>query len=223
MSSTFVYKLLLTFQDMDKLAESDKTFNNLLTAVDDFSVNLKFDNNKGITGEIAAGSTYKQLIKLDTSNIVQLGESGTEVRVPADPTNVLGVATKQYVDDTLMLGLIAKLRVTSTSISNADVLNITAVGRLRALSQYSNTAVGAEYPDLTLTVDGTAYAEMVGGAHTTVYLNTDNTPSTATTFVKSATLEQVVVHFKTSLRVQHRKDATGGGGEITTAVIYERT
>src|SRR3990167_7331548 len=103
MTGTWSYKGLITHQNLDSAAENDKVFNDLLTAVTDFANNLQFDNNKGITGEIAAGSTYKNLIKLDASNIVQLAESGTEVRVPADPTNVLGVATKQYVDANQML------------------------------------------------------------------------------------------------------------------------
>ena len=68
MSAWAAYKKLWSHQDADKLGENDKVFNDLLTAVTDFANNLQFDNNKGIKGEIAAGSTYVKPIKLGASN-----------------------------------------------------------------------------------------------------------------------------------------------------------
>ena len=71
LSNVFQYKSLLTHQRMDQVGENDKVFNDLLNAVTDFDNNLNFNNAKYLQGEIAAGSTYKKLIGLDASNIVQ--------------------------------------------------------------------------------------------------------------------------------------------------------
>src|SRR3990167_989930 len=134
---------------MDQLAENDKVFNDLLTAAADIPNNLQFDNNNGLKGEIAAGSTYKNLIKLDASNIVQLSESGTEVRVPADPSNVLGVATKQYVDGVQMFQTQAKVSAAGSGSSGSylTVLSLSATtrGRIKAMT-FQQSAGGTGVP-----------------------------------------------------------------------------
>lgn len=171
LSATWVYKKLITHQLLDQHGENDKVFNDLLTAVTDFSVNLKFDNNKGITGEIAAGSTYKNLLKLDASNIAQLGESGTEVRVPADPTNALGVATKQYVDATQMLQTQAKVAASSgASGTLATILNLAATTRGVVRALYGTNGGGAAHTlRVKITVDGTVVIDKTSAAWASTY------------------------------------------------------
>lgn len=155
LSSTFVYRLLLTHQLMDQLAENDKVFNDLLTAVTDFDNNLRFNNAKYLQGEIAAGSTYKKLIGLDASNIVQLGESGTEVRVPADPTNALGVATKQYVEAFQVFQTQPAATATpgGGGPTYVTLLSRSGRGHLRALTML-NGAGSAATAYVRITIDG---------------------------------------------------------------------
>lgn len=151
-----VYKMLLTHQIADQLAENDKVFNDLLTAVADFANFLQFDNTKGIKGEVAAGGTYKSLVVLDASNIVQLGQSGTEVRVPADPSNALGVATKQYADGVQMFRTQAKVSASSgTSGAYLTILNQAATtrGRIKTISMGQGT-LGPGTVSVRITIDG---------------------------------------------------------------------
>lgn len=155
MTNSFSYRTLFTHQLADALAESDATFNNLLTEVTDLD-NIRHNNAKGPKGEVAAGGTYKKLILLDASNIVQLGEAGTEVRVPADPTNVLGVATKQYVDGVQMFQ--TQPRVSASSGVNdayATLLNVTAAGHLRAITMtVDGSSGGNDIQSVRITIDG---------------------------------------------------------------------
>ena len=155
LSAVFVYKALITHQRMDQLGENDKVFNDLLTAVTDFANFLQFNNTKGIKGEIAAGSTYKSLVVLDASNVLQLGESGTEVRVPADPSNALGVATKQYVDAIQMLQTQAEVSGNSgTSGTLATVLSLSATTRGQVHAIYGLMAGASITLRLKITIDG---------------------------------------------------------------------
>ncbi len=146
LSATFVYKGLLTHQNMDQLGENDKVANDLLTAVTDFANFLQFDNTKGIKGEVAATGSYKKLILLDASDKIQIGEAGTEVRVPADPTNVLGVATKQYVDGVQMFETQPKVSASSgINASYVTILSLTATtrGHIRSLAITGGTGLSA--------------------------------------------------------------------------------
>ncbi|MBS3927812.1 MAG: hypothetical protein KGZ65_04390 [Sphingomonadales bacterium] len=152
---------------MDQLAENDKVFNNLLTAAADMPNFLQFDNTFGVKGEIAAGSTYKKLILLDASNVVQLGESGTEVRVPADPSNALGVATKQYVDGVQMFQSQAIVTVNSgLTGSFATILSLSATTRGVVHAIWIDTAGGSSTCRIKVTVDGTLIIDDTSGALT---------------------------------------------------------
>ncbi len=141
----------------DALAESDATFNSLLTAASDFDNFLQFNNTKGIKGEVAAGGTYKSLVVLDSGNVVQLAEAGTEVRVPADPTNVLGVATKQYVDGVQMFQTQPKVSATpGLSGTFATILNLTATtrGRVKSISFKTGSGGTSTTSGVRITIDG---------------------------------------------------------------------
>ena len=139
---------------MDQLGENSKVFNDLLTEITDLD-NIRHNNAKGPKGEVAAGGSYKKLILLDASNIVQLAESGTEVRVPADPTNVLGIATKQYVDGVQMFQT-QPLVSGATGATNfyTTILNLAATtrGHIRALYAV-NGGVGGTI-SVRITIDG---------------------------------------------------------------------
>ena len=155
MTAAFTYKALLTHQRCDQLAESDKVFNDLLTEITDLD-NIRHNNAKGPKGEVAAGGSYKKLILLDSGNVVQLGESGTEVRVPADPTNALGVATKQYADGVNLLQTQPRVSVTSgASGSYVTILNATAKGHVRCLYiRAISTGGGNDIMSIRITIDG---------------------------------------------------------------------
>lgn len=156
LSSTWAYKSLITHQLLDQHAENDKVFYDLLFGSTDIANDVKFDNAKYIKAEIAAGSTYRKLIGLDASNIIQIGESGVEVRIPADPTNALGVATKQYVDAIQMFQDQAEVSVATLSGSLVTLLSLSATTRgvLKALwvARSSTTAGTCR---VKITVDGT--------------------------------------------------------------------
>lgn len=153
LSAVWVYRKLITHQLLDQAAENDKVFDDLLTAAVDFDNDLRFNNAKAIAGEIAAGGTYKDLAQLDSNDVCQLGQSGTEVRVPADPTNVLGVATKQYVD---ALTMFQTQQVTSATagVSNAfnTILSVTGQGIVHAVWFLANQTTPTT---IKITIDGT--------------------------------------------------------------------
>lgn len=152
-----VYRLLFTHQIADQLAENDKVCYDLLTAAVDFNNFLQFNNTKGIKGEVAAGGTYKSLVVLDSGNVVQLGEAGTEVRVPADPSNALGVATKQYVDGVQMFQTQAKVSASpALSSAFATILNIAATtrGRVKSISFKTGSGGTVTVSAIRITIDG---------------------------------------------------------------------
>lgn len=215
LSSTFVYRLLLTHQLMDQLAENDKVFNDLLTAVTDFDNNLRFNNAKYLQGEIAAGSTYKKLIGLDSSNVVQLGESGTEVRVPADPTNALGVCTKQYAEALQMFQTQAVATATpgGGGPTFVTILSRSGRGHLRSLSLQMHSG-GTGTPYVRITIDGGA-AVTISGSTTTastwraltpnlVWSETDRTNDGDETYLLD-------IAYKTSILVEVSNAVVSGG------------
>ncbi len=153
LTAVFVYRGLLTHQQMDQAAENDKVFNDLLTSVTDFANFLHFDNTKGVKGEVAATGSYKKLVVLDAGNVAQLGEAGTEVRVPADPTNALGVATKQYVDGVQMFQTQAIASAAASGLTT--ILNLTATTRVRLHAVWVVQAGGTSTWRVKITVDGT--------------------------------------------------------------------
>jgi len=154
-----VYRLLWSHQLADQLSENDKVFNDLLTAAVDFPNHLQFDNAKGIKGEVAATGTYKNLIVLDASDIVQLGVAGTIVAVPADPTTNLGVATKAYVDGVQMFQTQPKVGVaTGAGASFTTILSLTSTtrGRLKSIVHIRPGTGGSSTVTVRITIDGGA-------------------------------------------------------------------
>lgn len=224
LTTSFQYRSLLTHQLQDALAENDKVFNDLLTAVTDFDNNLRFNNAKYLQGEIAAGSTYKKLIGLDASNIVQLSESGTEVRVPADPSNALGVATKQYVDGVQMFQTQPLVSGVGTN-AYVTILSLSATtrGHIRAL--YVKKGGGS--------VDNILVRITIDGGTPVVYTFSTVTPSkyralqpnltTSTTDQASADLVSFLldIAFNSSLLVECA-DNHGAGDTSTCYVVYDK-
>lgn len=155
-TAVWVYKKLLTYQDMSNNAINDKLFNDQLTGAIDIPNDLKLANAKYLRGEIAATGTWYKLCGLDAGNIVQLGDALTEVRVPADPTNALGVATKQYVDAKEMYQTQPKVAATGGANNvYANVLNITKKGRVQTLSVLDGGGGGAGgVATIRITIDG---------------------------------------------------------------------
>ncbi len=155
LTSTFVYKSLLTYQLMADLAVNDKLFNDQLTGSLDVPNDLHLANAKYLRGDVAATGTWYKLIGLDASNIVQVGDALTEVRLPADPTNVLGAATKQYVDGAQMFETQPKVSGTAGgSGTYATILNLTATkrGHIRALTVKANS--NGDNISIRITIDG---------------------------------------------------------------------
>lgn len=220
LSSTFVYRLLLTHQLMDQLAENDKVFNNLLTAATDFDNNLRFNNAKYLQGEIAAGSTYKKLIGLDASNVVQLGESGTEVRVPADPTNALGVATKQYVEALQMFQLQARATVSIGAAGRTTAINITGRVIIHAITLKPTAGTDAS-ATVWVTVDGTelSFSSPTIAAGEFGALQGNFTMKDMNTAVENDA--GALVHFpcNTSMKVEAQ---CGGGDTMDLTVVYSK-
>mgnify|MGYP001558524310 FL=1 len=156
LSAAFSYKQLFTHQLADQIGENDKVFYELLFGTTDMDNNFKFNNAKYIQGEVAAGGTYKKIAGIDASNIVQLGESGTEVRVPADPSNALGVATKQYVDGVQMFqtqAIVSAAPNGSGTLATILSLSATTRGRLHAIWHLKGSQPGTLRVKITL--DGT--------------------------------------------------------------------
>ena len=148
------YKALWTHQLGQALADNDLLFNDLLTAVTDFANELHFNNNVAIAGEVAAGGSYVDLVKIDASNVVQLGQAGYEVRVPADPTNDLGVCTKQYAEALQMFSTQAEVSV-SIAVGGATGLNYTGRGILHMATIIgSGGDPGATTMGISVTIDG---------------------------------------------------------------------
>lgn len=147
------YKALWTHQLGQALADNDLLFNDLLTAVTDFANELHFNNNVALAGEVAAGGSYIDLVKIDASNVVQLGQAGYEVRVPADPTNDLGVCTKQYAEALQMFSTQAEV---SGAVPNggATLLNVTDRGILHMASIKGTGDAGGATVGISVTIDG---------------------------------------------------------------------
>lgn len=224
MSSWASYKKLISHTDMDKLGENDKVFNDLLTATTDFNNHLRFNNTKGITGEIAAGSTYKNLIQLDASNIVQLAESGTEVRVPADPTNALGVATKQYVDAVQMLQTQAVATGSPGNGALATILSLSATtrGQVHAI-WYANGAGGTNAIRVKITIDGTVVVDETSPQTVTAsfFLSLEpNTrwPDSVGQSAEGTTTRLINLRFNSTLLIEASKSENTG----TLKVLYSK-
>lgn len=116
------------------------------------------------------------------------------------------------------IGAVAKVRATNSGVSNTDVLNITAVGRLLNLRSVGQADIN---PLTTLTLDGTAYAELTGNS-ATAYFYAFDTGDTTGTFNLTTATHRIDTNFKTSIRVQHRASAAVGQTAIT-GIAYERT
>ncbi len=210
---------------MSAMAENDAVFNDLLTEVTDFANHLRFNNTKGLKGEVAAGGSYKQMIQLDASNVVQLGEAGTEVRVPQDPVNALGVATKAYVDGVQMFQTQPKVVANGGgSSAYATILNLTATtrGRVRAIhaqkgnsSNYSLTiriTVDGGTPVVIATVANPALSTFRGLQANLVWSETNQATADRGAFL-------IDIAFNASLLIEGMTE-TGGSPPVFT-VVYE--
>jgi hypothetical protein len=156
LTTSFVYKSLLTYQLCTSLATNDKLFNDELTGAISIPNDVKLGNARALRGEVVATGTWRTLAQLDASNIVQIGDAACETRVPADPTNVLGIATKQYVDGVQMFHTQPKVTVTSGSAGAfVTVLSLTATtrGHLLAITGKAD-ATGNDACRLRITIDG---------------------------------------------------------------------
>ncbi len=157
LSAAFPYKALFTTQLATDLALNDKLFNDQLTGAVDIPNDLHLGNAKFLRGDVVATGTWRKLIGLDAGNIVQVGDAATEVRLPADPVNVLGAATKQYVDGVQMFETQPKVSGSAGANSTyATIVNLTATtrGRVVAINMQQNTSAAGGFMGVRVTIDG---------------------------------------------------------------------
>jgi len=216
LSSTFTYKKLLTHQLMDQLAENDKVFNNKQTGAADFADIIKFDNTKGIAGEVAAGGTYKNLVTFDSSNVVQLGESGIEVRVPADPSNNLGVCTKQYAEALQMFQTQANGSGSSgVSGSLSTILSVAATTRGVLLAVWGKRTSSAHTVSVQVTVDSVVVSSEASptiAQNDYWYLGANGVPVDSNSTAEGDAQNLINMPFNTSLLLE----ATSGDANAQT-------
>lgn len=122
------------------------------------------------------------------------------------------------------IGLVARVRVSTTSNVLSDVVNFTGAGRFIGLG--TNIAGGSDNPDYEIIVDGVTYTAALVGAAAGDYKFQLLAGDTATMFEVvsgSATYEELFsgIFFKTSLRIRHRSGTGGGTRTITTTLVYE--
>lgn len=222
LTASFAYKTLLTYQLMTNLANNDKLFNDQLTAAMAIPQSLLIANTFGISAK-ESGGTARNLIKFDGSNVIQLGAAAAaDVRVPADPTDVLGVATKQYVDGQQVLQLQALVSGSSgINGSFATILNYTGKGECHAIYVAGGTNNGAA--EIKITVDGTLVLDITSISITSGnFLGLQANLTWQGTLQANASLVSFLLRipFKTSLKIEV---ACANSAAQTVNVAYSHT
>lgn len=229
LTSSFAYKTLLTYQLMNDVAANDKLFNDQLTGGIDIPNDLHLKNAQYLRGDVAATGTWYKLAGLDASNIVQIGDSATEVRVPADPVNALGIATKQYVDATNMLQAQPQVNVTlGSSGTLATILNYTGKGELHTIwAQADSTNAGTIR--VKVTVDGVVVVDNTSdsianlkyqGLTANLYWAPGAVTWTGVPSQIALTAYLLKIPFRTSIKVEATLSAANSNGTMT--VFYSK-
>lgn len=213
MSTNWAYKTLIIYQDLNKLGVNDKLFNDQLVGNINIPTSPILANTQALKGDSAVSGTPKKMISRDASNVVQLAEAGVEVRVPADPTNALGVATKQYVDGATQLQTQAPISgATGINPTYNTLLNYTGVGRVHAIGVVSGSG-GTE--TIRITIDGgTPFTVAGSGAAGNFFYMTADLQNLIDSGAVTVTGRLLEINFKTSIKIEFRSNTGAGTGYL---------
>ena len=226
LTTEFDYKDLLTWQNMDKLAENDALFQARWTgdATDGLIPGpLRVTNNVYIKWRNQAGAADVNGLKLNASDQLEMGASLKTPTLTVDPTANLEASTKQYVDaGSMKIGLVARISAQNTTTSYVDVINITAAGRFRGLMFNAEAHAEGGINYVNTIIDGVDYGTLSPPNDSTEQFAEISDVRSATMFAMAAGSVADVLDsfFKTSLRVQHKSSAAGRF--INTTIVYER-